>query len=115
MSTEAQKLIETCRRLGIRLRREGQLLKYRPKSRCTAELLQELRRHKPEVLALIDAEQPLPVDCKPWLHVARQVLHGEFDQAKGSTCQSVIRGLRSIERPLCQQAKTYLERNAHRT
>ena len=59
-----------------------------------------------------EATASLPPDCLPWLHVARQVLVGEFDGCDRSTAQSLTIGLRHIEHPLCREA---LESLLHRT
>lgn len=46
----------------------------------------------------------LPPDCLPWLHVAEQVLAGEFDGADRSTAASLCIGLEHIAHPLCRRA-----------
>jgi hypothetical protein len=46
----------------------------------------------------------LAPDCLPWLHVAKQVLAGEFHGADKSMRQSLVIGLRSIRHPDCQAA-----------
>jgi hypothetical protein len=39
-----------------------------------------------------------------WLHVAQQILAGEFQGADASTCESLWIGLRSIGHPSCRSA-----------
>ncbi len=56
----------------------------------------------------------LPADCLPWLHVARQVLAGEFDAADGSTSESLAIGLRGITHPLCRKALERLRKARRR-
>lgn len=46
----------------------------------------------------------LPPDCAPWLHIARQVLAGEFDDADHCLVESLTIGLRATRYPDCQQA-----------
>lgn len=103
--TMAKILVEEGPIWGIRLERRGDKLVISPASKCPTELKELLREHKLEILSLLEAEADgLPADCSPWLHVARQVLDGEFDGADGSTRESVFLGLRSIGHPLCKQA-----------
>jgi|GEM_PF-1386284 hypothetical protein len=54
----------------------------------------------------------LAPDCAPWLHVAKQILAGEFVGADSSTVASLTIGLRSITHPLCQQALCWLKSHA---
>jgi len=56
--------------------------------------------HKPARVA----SASLPPDCQPWLHVAQQVLAGEFDAASRSLTQSLCLGLEDIAHPLCRRA-----------
>jgi hypothetical protein len=57
----------------------------------------------------------LPADNAPWLHIARQVLAGEFDGCDKSTRESITIGLRSIMHPVCKTALARLkERQAER-
>ena len=71
-----------------------------------------LRRHKAELLALLEAKaHSLAPDCAPWLHVAKQVLAGEFAGADKSTVESLTIGLRGISHPLCKQALARLPKN----
>jgi hypothetical protein len=51
----------------------------------------------------------LPPDCLPWLHVAKQVLAGEFEGADKSTTQSLTIGLRHIPHPRCREALARLQ------
>jgi TubC N-terminal docking domain len=47
-------LIEQCRRLGVRLRAEGEALAYdAPKGAMTSELAAALKAHKPAILAAL--------------------------------------------------------------
>jgi hypothetical protein len=62
------------------------------------------------VLDLLEAEAAnLAPDCIPWLHVARQIMTGEFDAGDHSLLVSLLIGLRSIPHPTCISAKARLE------
>jgi hypothetical protein len=64
-----------------------------------------LREHKAEILDLLQARAAgLAPDCAPWLHIARQVLAGEFEGADASTREAVFIGLRGVPHPACKQA-----------
>ena len=104
--------IELCNeaaRRGLRLEPAGDKLAVIPAKRCPPEFADALRQHKNEILFLLEGHAAgLAPDCAPWLHVARQVLAGEFDGADGSTRESVVIGLRSIRHSLCERAMTRL-------
>lgn len=51
----------------------------------------------------------LPPDCLPWLHVARQILAGEFDGCDRSTAESLRIGLHRIPHPRCREALARLQ------
>ena len=111
--------IELCNeaaRRGLRLETAGDKLAVIPAKRCPPEFADVLRQHKQEILHwLEDCAARLRPDEMPWLHVARQVLVGEFDGGDSSTRESVTIGLRSVAHPLCQCAlerlKTLGKRN----
>ena len=72
---------------------------------CPPELLASLREHKKAVLNLLETEAThLTPDCVPWVHVARQILDGEFVGCDGSTRALLVIGLQNIRHPLCQRA-----------
>lgn len=54
----AETLLAEVRALGLELRPDGADLVVRPRGRLTAELREELRRHKPELLALLAPTWP---------------------------------------------------------
>jgi len=96
--------LEAARR-GLRLHRAGDKLAVTPAKRCPPDFADTLRQHKSELLDWLEARATgLTPDCAPWLHVARQILAGEFDNANGSTRESLSIGLRSIRNALCQNA-----------
>ena len=98
-------------RLGLRLEPRGDKLAVIPAKRCPPDFADELREHKGELLDFLEGQAAgLAPDCAPWLHVARQILAGEFDGADNSTVQSLTIGLRGIRHPLCQQALIRLKR-----
>jgi hypothetical protein len=96
-------------KLGLRLEPRGEWLAVIPGPRCPPDFADELRQHKSELLAFLEAKAAnLTPDCAPWLPTARQILAGEFDGADGSTVQSLVIGLRSIRHPACQRALAWL-------
>ena len=101
----AKTLINRAAELGLRLEPRGDKLAVIPAKRCPPDFADELRQHKGELLDWLEAcAAGLAPDCAPWLHVARQVLAGEFDGADSSTVASLKIGLRSIQHQTCQQA-----------
>ncbi|MBI3417985.1 MAG: hypothetical protein HY043_22065 [Verrucomicrobia bacterium] len=106
----AQELYHEASRLGLRLEPRGDKLAVIPAKRCPPEFADVLREHKGELLALLDAKAAsLTPDCVPWLHIARQILAGEFEGAHRSTLESLIIGLRSIAHPDCRRAIARLQ------
>jgi hypothetical protein len=107
----AQALYYEASRHGLRLERRGDKLAVIPASRCPPELADVLRQHKRELLELLDPRAANhPADCAPWLHIAQQVLAGEFDGADRSMIESLTIGLRGIRHALCQEALERLNR-----
>ena len=93
--------------------RDGGKLAVIPGDRCPPDFAEVLRAPKRELLNLIEAqEHRLPADCAPWLHVARQVLAGEFDAADRSTLESLTIGLRATAYPLCRRALEWVQAHA---
>jgi TubC N-terminal docking domain len=108
--SDVQAILTRAQKLGLRLQVEGERIAIAPARLCPAELLATIREHKPEVMSLLEARAyRLPPDAIPWLHVARQILAGEFGGADPSTVQSLTIGLRGIRHPLCQQALARLK------
>jgi hypothetical protein len=100
-----RELCHEAARRGLRLERRGDLLAVIPAKRCPPEFADTLRQHKREILSLLEGQAAgLAPDCAPWLHVAKQVLAGEFVGCDGSTRESLTIGLRSIRHPLCERA-----------
>jgi hypothetical protein len=109
--TTAPEIYQRAARLGLTLEARGDKLAVIPAQRCPPDFANVLRQHKRELLDLLETKTAsLPADCIPWLHVARQILAGEFDGADNSTIQSLTIGLRGIPRPLCTQALIRLRR-----
>lgn len=105
MLTDAGIILTSCRRAGLRLWRDGDRIAVAPARLCPPELLASLREHKKAVLNLLETEAThLTPDCVPWVHVARQILDGEFVGCDGSTRASLVIGLQNIRHPLCQRA-----------
>jgi hypothetical protein len=62
----------------------------------------QVRQHKHELLNWLEGRVAgLTPD---WLHIARQVLAGEFDGCDNSTRESLIIGLRSMAHPLARRS-----------
>lgn len=90
---------------GLRLESAGDKLAVIPAKLCPPDFADILRQHKHELLDWLETrDTQLPPDCVPWLHIARQVLNGEFVGADSSTVASLTIGLRSIPHPSCKQA-----------
>jgi hypothetical protein len=102
----APQLLEEAARRGLRLEPAGDMLAVIPKSKCSPDFADKLRRHKREILSFLEGQAVgLTTDSAPWLNVARQILDGEFDRFfDDSLRQSLKIGLRSIEHPLCRRA-----------
>jgi hypothetical protein len=97
---------------GLRLEPRGAALAVIPANRCSPDFAEVLRRHKGELLDLLEARSAnLPPDCAPWLHIARQILAGEFDGCDRSTTESLTTGLRSIRHSICQRALQKIQAN----
>ncbi|MDA1277969.1 MAG: hypothetical protein O2960_28575 [Verrucomicrobia bacterium] len=104
MKTPAE-VIQAVTAVGGRLEPLGDKLRILLPVDCSLELKAAIRAHKPAILALLEGRAAsLTPDCVPWLHVARQVLSGEFDGADGSTVKSLATGLRAVDHPDCQRA-----------
>jgi len=90
-------ILARCRLAGLRVWRDGDRLAIAPARCCPPELLAQIRAAKPQLLAWLEAEAAgLRADEVPWLHVARQVLAGEFDGCDRSTAASLRIGLRPL-------------------
>jgi hypothetical protein len=101
----AQILIDESRVWGVRLARRGDMLSISPAGKCPPEYRELLRENKLEILSLLEAEADgLAPDQRPWLHVARQVLEGQFEGCDGSTREALSIGLRSINHAVCREA-----------
>lgn len=105
-------LFDRAAALGLRLERRGDMLAVIPAKRCPPEFADTLRQHKREILSLLEGQAAgLALDCAPWLHVARQILAGEFDGLLDNSVRGSLEiGLRSIIHPVCQRALERLHR-----
>jgi len=102
----AEALYSEATRRGLHLKPlAGDRLAVTPADRCPPDFADALRQHKRELLDLLEANRhALPPGCAPWLHVARQVIEGEFDGADRSLVESLCIGLEDIAHPLCRRA-----------
>ncbi len=104
MTTPHDIYLEATQR-GLRLEPAGDKLAVIPKGKCPPDFADVLRLHKRELLDWLETKNAhLPSDCVPWLHVARQILSGEFVGCDDSTRASLTIGLRGIPHPLCCRA-----------
>lgn len=106
----APELYQEAFRRGLRLEPRGDKLAVIPGDRVPPEFADTLRQHKAELLAWLETKDAnLSLDCAPWLHIARQILAGEFEGANSSTRESLAIGLRSIRHPVCDEALVRLK------
>jgi hypothetical protein len=103
---ESFELCQRAVRLGLRLEPRGGMLAVIPAKSCPAEFAAELREHKGELLDYLEGQAAgLAPDSASWLHVARQILAGEFDKQMNSSLRfSLEIGLRSVIHPICKHA-----------
>ena len=105
MTPNPQELFRRAASLGLRLEPRGEKLAVIPANRVPPDFADVLRQHKAELLDWLEAKTAnLPTDQAPWLHIARQVMEGEFDGTERSAIESLVIGLRNIRHPLCRQA-----------
>jgi hypothetical protein len=111
MTTPHAIYMEATRR-GLRLERAGDKLAVIPKGKCPPDFADILRQHKGELLDWLEAQAAgITLDCAPWLHVAKQVLAGEFDGLLDNSVRGSLEiGLRSIAHPVCRRALARLNR-----
>ncbi|MBI4662150.1 MAG: hypothetical protein HY735_25300 [Verrucomicrobia bacterium] len=111
----APELYQEAFRRGLRLEPRGDKLAVIPGDRVPSEFADMLRAHKAELLDWLETKAVnLPPDQAPWLHIARQILAGEFDGADRSTVESLSIGLRSVVCPDCCRALQRLAIQAQR-
>jgi hypothetical protein len=102
----AQEICRQATHQGLRLEPRGDKLSVTPRDLLTPDFADILREHKAELLDWLNIRAVhVPRDCDPWLHVARQILAGEFDDLLDNSVRgSLETGLRSIIHPVCQRA-----------
>jgi len=107
----AQEIFDQATNRGLQLKQRGNNLAVSPPDRLTTDFADVLREHKTELLDLLKARGVhLTDDCVPWLHVARQVIEGEFDAVMDNSVRgSLVIGLRSVPHPVCQRALARLK------
>jgi hypothetical protein len=104
MNTDAKKLLAECERRGLQLEPRGQMLYFGPEENTTPEIVEQLRRHKFEIINALEARQRAA--C---LHLSKQILLGEFDHADNSTRERLAASLRFFPHTLCLRALERLE------
>ncbi len=111
--TVAAEIYRRAAELGLRLEAAGDKLAVYPRGQCPPDFADILRQHKGELLDWLEAKTyNLTPDCAPWLHIAHQVLAGEFDGCDHSTRESLTIGLCSISHPRCRRALAWLQDHA---
>ncbi len=99
--TPQQILTEAARR-NITLAPDGEWLAITyPGPSIPPDMEPVLRAHKPALLKYLRAA----------VHLAKQILAGEFDGANRSTVEALHIGLRAIHHPLCQRALEHLHQH----
>ena len=107
--TTAQDIYLEAQKRGLRLEPAGDKLAVMPKGKCPPDFAAVLRQHKPQLLTWLEGRAArLTEDQIPWLHIAKQILAGEFQGADRSTRESLTIGLRSIQHPVCRRALAQL-------
>jgi hypothetical protein len=102
---EAYKLYLNCRRIGYHFYIDEKGGLYGRGWRRPDESMRErIKAVSSELKEIVVAEARLLPDEKPWLHIARQVLAGEFDGAERAVVERLTIGLRRIRHPICQAA-----------
>ena len=106
--------LEATRR-GLRLIARGDKLEVTPKSRLSSEFAAVLREHKAQLIALLEIpDRDLEHYYADGLHMAEQILAGEFDGADSSTTENLFVRLRDFADPQCQLAVARLkQKNAN--
>ena len=109
-ATTPAEIIRAVTGYGCRLAvRSGQLLMSRQRQ-LPPELLAAVRQNRQAISNAIEAEAAgLTPDCGPWLHIAKQIVLGEFDGGDRATLKSLWYGVRGIGHPACLAARARLE------
>jgi hypothetical protein len=111
----AQEIYLEATRRGLRLEPAGDKLAVIPAKLCPPDFADVLRQHKGELLNWLEARAAgIAPDCAAWLHIARQILAGEFDGCDNSTRESLTIGLRSISHPLANRSLEKLNFNSRK-
>ena len=95
----AVRLYRRAQSLGLCIETDGRDLLVKPGNKCPPDLAKELKEHKAELMNFL-----LFGAILPWLHVAIQIMAGEFDGADDSTRESLTIGLRRSSHQTCQAA-----------
>jgi hypothetical protein len=96
-------------KLGGRIEPAGDKLRTLLPAGCPPELKSAIRQYKLELLNFFKAaSMGVALDCVPWVHVARQILAGEFEDADRYLVESLTIGLKNILHTDCQRALAHL-------
>jgi len=103
MKTPIDEIISEASRLGVGIAlAPDDYLEVFPAAKVPRDFLAAVRARKTELRAFLAARAP-------WLHVAKQILLGEFNGCDGSTRQKLADGLHSVPHPLARRALEILE------
>lgn len=105
-------ILDRCRQLGLTVWAEGDRIGISPPGRLPDDLRELIIAAKPGLLSVLREGAGLRPDEIPWLHIAKEVLLGEFDGANRSTRESLCIGLNRIAHPLRQRALERLKAHA---
>jgi hypothetical protein len=147
MSIDPSLILDRCCQAGLKVWRNGESIRIKPAKNCPPDLLQDIRDHKLQLLALLATSEGAPTEqpathqsavsgaelpsleilrtwptgklaSRPvqrsgtnveWLHVAKQVAMGEFDNGDRGLLESLLLGVRNIPHPACQSAEARLQ------
>jgi hypothetical protein len=93
------KLIAECERRGVRLEPRGENLWIEPPERTTPELVEEIRAHKREILAALEARRQAPL-----LELAMNILRNEFGGCDARTANRAAIELQTLPRSFVRDA-----------
>jgi hypothetical protein len=93
------KLIAECERRGVRLEPRGENLWIEPPECTTPELVEEIRAHKAEILAALEARRQASL-----LALAMHVLRGEYGGCDPQTANRVATELQTLPRSFVRDA-----------
>ena len=95
-----QVLFSQARDLGLEFRLREHRLVIAPGWRCPPAFIAKVREHRNEIVQQLLEER----DRSAVVHLARQIVEGEFQGADANTCNVIAEALRRSTNPLCSAA-----------